>query len=233
MYEQLVKRIRETIEHLELARINAYKDLVYNESYNIEETGIRVSDRLPKCKVKSFQVNGYPVFQFAYEGMLPMYDKDKKYNSEIRDYYIQATNIATHPKKVEGEFGRATLLIVHYFGDFIARDLDNRNRKHLIDAIKMSGIIKNDDWKHIETMEVGMKDPDGKFHLQVYVLDSDNFADFYNYFKKNHLEMRDYPDEKIQNIAKKDVRTEGVFMGSSSYNGSSDNQKDEDDEFWG
>ncbi len=237
MYKQLIKRTKETIEHIELARINAYKDLVHYESYNPVETGIRVSDRLPKCNMELFEDNGYPVFFLSYEGMLPMYSESKKYKSEIRDYYIQVTAQAFDwACLTDIQFERATIFIVHYFGDTIIRDLDNRNRKHIIDGIKIAtGIIEDDSWDYIEVIEMGARESKGKYHVDVYILETENFVEFYKEFKKNLQKSGENFDGNIQKTPKKRVTRLPIHTpprNDKNEKGLNDTKKAEEDEFF-
>jgi hypothetical protein len=46
----------------------------------------------PMAKVKPMIVDDYPIFQFSYEGALPLYkEEDRDYLAMIRYYYYRAT----------------------------------------------------------------------------------------------------------------------------------------------
>src|SRR5690606_9267672 len=64
--------------------------------------------------------------------------------------------------------------ICHFFEDLLIRDLDNRNRSAIINAIRYVGLIKDDSWKEIEVMESGFLDVNRKNHVQVFVTPSQN-----------------------------------------------------------
>ena len=168
---------REAIKHLEMSRIHLYKHLV-QELYAQGHPDVHFSDRLPKCLVRRHEVNGYPVFQLSYDGILPMYDDDAKYQQEIRDYYIRATLRGYDWQANKQTFMKAAIMAVHYFSDLSIRDLDNRNRSVLINAIRYTGLIEDDNWKNVTYLEKGELDAEGRCHVQVYVLDAGNLGDF-------------------------------------------------------
>jgi hypothetical protein len=179
---------REAIKHLEMARIQLYKHLV-QEMYSQGQPDIHFSDRLPKCLVKRHEINGYPVYQLSYAGILPMYDDDPGYHREIRDYYIRATLRGYDWRTNTESFEKAAIMAVHYFSDLSIRDLDNRNRSVLINAIRYTGLIGDDNWKNITYLEKGEMDYKGRCHVQMYVLDSENLSDFLLVHERIHYEI--------------------------------------------
>ncbi|MCP3764652.1 hypothetical protein NLX67_20130 [Domibacillus sp. A3M-37] len=144
-----------------------------------------ISTVYPGAKAKTLAVNGYPVYQFAYEGVLPLYQQDGKYRAAIRHYYFRATFEACGQLPFEKTFDKAAIFIIYYFKDQIIRDLDNRNRKFLMDAIRQTGLITDDSWRHLAVMEEGFHDPHGD-HVQMYVLARENFTDFLAYMERHH-----------------------------------------------
>ncbi|WP_046176728.1 RusA family crossover junction endodeoxyribonuclease [Domibacillus indicus] len=139
----------------------------------------------PGAKTEAKQINGYPVFQFSYEGTLPLYQQDGKYRSAVRYYYFRATFEAYDRNASDLTFSRAAVLIIHYFKDRFVRDLDNRNRKFLLDAIRQTGLIQDDSWRDLAVMEEGYHDPH-KDHVQAYVLAREHLADFLTYMERYH-----------------------------------------------
>ncbi len=144
-----------------------------------------VSAVYPRARAKTLAVNGYSVYQFAYEGLLLHYQQDGKYKAAIRHYYFQSTFEACEQLSIEKRFDKAAIFIIHYFKDQIIRDLDNRNRKFLLDAIRQTGLIRDDSWRYLAVMEEGFHDPHGD-HVKMYVLARENFADFLSYIECNH-----------------------------------------------
>ncbi|MCM3791263.1 hypothetical protein M3221_23295 [Domibacillus indicus] len=156
-----------------------------------------VSTVFPGAKAQTLRVNGYPVYQFAYEGQLPLYQQDGKYRAAIRHYYFKATFEACGQLPLEDTFDKAAIFIVHYFKDRIIRDLDNRNRKFLLDAVRQTGLIQDDSWREVAIMEEGFHDPYGN-HVQMYVLDRDNFANFLAYMETYHRYEIMKPDRSLK-----------------------------------
>lgn len=136
-----------------------------------------------KSKAKPYIIDDYYVFQFQYDGSMPLYDqKDRHYQSIIKDYYAQATYNMYNFGTVDMKFEKAVMIIQHFFPDRVIRDLDNRNRKYLIDAIRHTGLIKNDDFQHLSIFEEGII-TDEEPYVNVFLLEEKNFADFIKYKK--------------------------------------------------
>lgn len=179
------KDYREAIKHLELARISLYKHLV-QDLYAQGHPDVHFSDRLPKCLVRRREINGYLVFQLSYDGIMPMYDDDPKYQQEIRDYYIRATLRGYDWPANRQTFRNAAIMVVHYFNDLSIRDLDNRNRSVMLNAIRYTGLIGDDNWKNVTYLEKGELDEEGRCHVQVYVMDAKNLSDFLIVHERMH-----------------------------------------------
>src|SRR5699024_12566962 len=100
----------------------------------------------------------------------------RQYIKMIRHYYQSATySIISHlkldktQKNNENDVkGKTVILFAHIFNDLSTRDLDNRNKKHVLDAIKITGIIEDDNWQDVILLDVGYLDR-GHNHLQVFV----------------------------------------------------------------
>src|SRR5690625_3420006 len=67
----------------------------------------------PVSKVKPLQINGYPVIQLQYEGLLPHYMNNQSYQQAIRNYYHHATLSAFDFKEYEGLFEEVVILYVN------------------------------------------------------------------------------------------------------------------------
>ncbi|WP_068786906.1 hypothetical protein [Paenibacillus phocaensis] len=133
----------------------------------------------PPCIYRTYMLGDNPVYHFSYQGMLPLYLKDKYYGNQIKDYYTQATIQATMEAVAASQtetpvLSSAFIYICHFFEDLLIRDLDNRNRSAIINAIRYAGLIKDDSWKEIEIMESGFLDVKRKNHVQVFVTPSQN-----------------------------------------------------------
>lgn len=129
----------------------------------------------PPCIYSTYMLGEYPVYQFSYQGMLPLYLKDKQYINQVKDYYTQATMEATAAFQTGAPALKSAFIYTcHFFENLMIRDLDNRNRSAIINAIRYAGFIKDDSWKEIETMESGFLDIGRKNHVQVFVTPSQN-----------------------------------------------------------
>lgn len=138
----------------------------------------------PPCIITKHDVNGIPAYQLSYEGMLPLYfekdpkiirDKDKlkawtKYHQAVRDQYHRVTVDAARLFREHTRIPHAFMYHLHFFGNLIIRDLDNRNRSVLINALRAAGFLCGDDWKNLSTLEEGVADREGKFHVEVFLI---------------------------------------------------------------
>ncbi|MEK5069597.1 hypothetical protein [Sporosarcina sp. FSL K6-1508] len=152
-------------------------------------TAIKRTSVYPMAKVKSMLINDYPVFQFSFDGALPAYkEDDRDYLALIRHYYYRATFDSYDFTKIDFKFSQSVIITAHYFNNMQIRDLDNRNRKLIQDAIRQTGLIGDDSWSRVWNVDVGFLDPKGN-HVQVYVVSQDNFSNFMSYLLEEHWEL--------------------------------------------
>lgn len=200
--------VKEKVEGLkELLRyIEKLKSDVMGRILELDDNAVLppLSTVYPGAKAKPKQVNGYAVFQFSYEGVLPLYQQDRDYRAAIRHYYFRATFEAYERNDANVTFNKAAVLIIHYFKDKIVRDLDNRNRKFLLDAIRQTGLIRDDSWRDLAVMEEGFYDPHGD-HIQMYVTARENFADFLIYMENQHRQEVMLPDLSLKTAVFEDI----------------------------
>lgn len=164
-----MKDIIEAIRAIETARMSIYK-LLSDEKYCAGE--VSLGTRMPTCIVEHIQTGDFEAIKLEYEGALPLYDCDKEYETMIRDYYIQATIQAVKKEGIQKRFNKAIMVINHLFAnEWVIRDHDNRNRKHLIDAVRYAGLIENDSWKELSILEEGVGSNDGNDRVLVYVFE--------------------------------------------------------------
>lgn len=136
------------------------------------------------------------MFQFSYDGMLPVYQKDKEYIKNIRSYYNRVTYMSYDYSQVSHTFGQTLLIICHYFKNNTIRDLDNRNRKYIIDAIRNTQIMGDDCWQNLSILENGYADT--RDHVQVYLVDDANKIDFVSYLDHHHHDLKRLPEIAIK-----------------------------------
>lgn len=149
----------------------------------------------PMAKVQPMIIDNYPVFQFSYDGLLPHNrERDSEYNRIIRNYYFRATFDAYDFEKINIRFKEAVIIFAQYFNDDIVRDLDNLNTNHIQNAIRHTGIIKDDNWHNLWGMNIGFKDPESN-HVQVYLVDRNDFVKFYSYLIKEHEQLKVHNQE--------------------------------------
>lgn len=171
-----LKRLQNAIASLEVTRYLLYHQLA---AMHPDEFEIDYLEALPKCVITE---NTEPVhiLQFSFEGRLPIYfeigdrhNKDhlkEKYRAQNKDYYISAMHQAINRQQIQTRFNeKVVVAIVHLFADMVVRDLDNRNRKYLIDGIKACRIIADDNWHTMSLTEDGFLDKEGKERVEVFI----------------------------------------------------------------
>ncbi len=143
---------------LELAKMNeddvAYQNTTIYPIPEIEEISLPVST-----------VNGEQVFfilRIFFEGALPPYINPRTatghdpYYKDVRTYYEIATDAALRTNRERPSITKAVVFLRHHFKDLIIRDLDNRNRKLIIDALRKNQVMGEDAWQHCSFYEEGV-----------------------------------------------------------------------------
>lgn len=176
--------VEKTLECLEMLRINLYRDLVEAKTYPYQRVPIK-----HKNYFQPLAINGYPVFQFRYEGAMPLYDeKNKKLLALVRNYY-QATLDMYEYSSLDICFDKAALIIQHVFPQHRVRDADNRNRKYLIDAIRFTELIYDDSMDKLLILEEGYIKKGTLPYVNALLLDSRNLHDFLPYREEYALKV--------------------------------------------
>lgn len=190
-----LKQLLKSIEYMKSYLMKEYNYLGLNDE------AIRRTTVYPMAKVKPFVVNDYFVMQFAYDGALPIYDKDLAYLNKVKHYYYLATfDSYDYEKMTLPLFDKAVIVFVHYFNYLQFSDLDNRNAKFIQDAIKLTGVIRDDNWENVWNVHMGYYDKE-RSHVQVYVVEQENLGDFINHLQKNHENMK-IPDSMTPKMDK-------------------------------
>ena len=225
------------------------KKMLFEQLKNIEElkvyimsqinklggnyTAIKRTSVYPMAKVKPMLINDYPVFQFSYDGALPAYkEDDRDYLALIRHYYYRATFDSYDFSNIDFKFDQSVIITAHYFNNMQIRDLDNRNRKLIQDAIRQTGLIGDDSWSRVWNVDVGFFDPKGN-HVQVYVVSQDNFAHFMSYLQDAHWELL-----KVVEASRKETIIEEYKLEEIKKTETVDTESEEKNgipaaEFWG
>lgn len=157
--ERKIKDIRRAVFRLELARFTLYKELADIES-RMDYEFVPIKQTLPPCEVAIYEDSEHgDVLHISYPGMLPRYDTNnregKELRQEVRHYYVHATRDAIKRERIDIRFEQSYVVIIHCFADLRVRDLDNRNRKYLIDALRVTRLIGSDSWMNTVFTELG------------------------------------------------------------------------------
>lgn len=177
------------LRHIEKVRLSILEKINKLRNNPRIEPNINLSSFKEKV-IEPLDVKGFPVYQFSYDGMLPHSDEsDISYIRKIRNYYYQLTLDAYDFDNLEKRLDKAIIIFVQYFNTNLIKDLDNRNKKYIQDAIKRTGLIEDDSWDRVWNMDIGFKDEISN-HVQVYVVEPSYFSLFFDYLLENHEKMK-------------------------------------------
>lgn len=222
MYGQMgtLEDLEKTLKHLDILRVNIMK-AINDVKYNLDMSAyrkVKPAQAHPLSKVTHEVIDNIPYFQFSYDGMLPHFnERDNEHLSLIRKYYLKATLSAYDYSKIDYKFKNAFIVFVQYFKDNIIRDLENRNKKYIQDAIKATGLISDDCWHSVWNADLGFLDPESN-HVQVYLVSKEDFANFYNILLEKHDEMKRTFNAKEQkkNILS-EIKNQNQVKNEASY----------------
>lgn len=189
------------IEKMRMEVIHNIQDLKEEEmknnedSYTLEglkQTRLEALKRLGSYRLLHFKTNedSFVAHQFSYYGTLPPYKEG--YHTLVKQYYnsIHSFLYDKYDKELAIK-GKAYLVLAHYFEDKKIRDLDNRNRKYIIDMLRGTPLLTNDTWQDLCIYEEGFLD--SVPHLQVYLLDKKHKNAFNQYFDERHESLKIIP----------------------------------------
>lgn len=130
------------------------------------------------------QLEDMEVICFYYDDVIPSYKaKSKDKDMVTSRYFTLATTRQLAELKGFTLTDNNILYIEHRFKDKRSRDLDNRNRKLLIDALKYNNIINDDNMSNLSIFEHG-KEGQPTNETLVFLLKEDDFLRFYDLWRK-------------------------------------------------
>lgn len=183
-----MKELLLTLQTLEKMRNEIIKTIADTATHTgYEGFSKEVSDefgRFETLTMKNEVGDSFNVHHFAFLGALPLYKEGFQYTTEA--YYH--TLLSLFHDDFEGVTplgGVSCLAIYHFFENEVIRDIDNRNRKYIIDMVRGTGLIRDDNWKELSLYERGFKDSCN--HIQVYLFEDINKNSF---FKNFSLDMQ-------------------------------------------
>lgn len=171
------EELKEQLIMIEKLKVGIMKQINLNKG---NEDAIVKTIAYPSAKVKPLNVNGFKVFRFSYDGALPLFLEDKEYIKMITDFYYHATYSSFDFREYKDVFDEVFIIYCHYFNDPVVRDLDNRNKKFIQDAIRHTRIINDDNWSKVFNTDIAFLDDFN--HTQVFVVEKENYIDFMQEF---------------------------------------------------
>ncbi|MFS0815416.1 hypothetical protein ABC382_00410 [Lysinibacillus sp. 1P01SD] len=200
----------EMMKHETMARLIKIRDS-YEYAERQEDLGDAETSDFPSAFVKQFilpcssSIGGtYTVTQFSFWGTLPIYQQS--YKQKVFEYYNDALDNAFDFESIRHSYGKSLLIIQHFMKASIIRDLDNLNRKYIIDSIRLTGIIKDDSWLDLSLYEEGKKDRTP--HIQVYLVEDKYKYTFLEYLNEHTHELKRIPKLQERKKAKKHFEKE-------------------------
>lgn len=147
----------------------------------------------------SFQVDGKEIlyYFFSYDKNIHALMRRRNYwkarSSELDDGSTLLRFLAKETFKQLDKnsnfpvFQHSVMIIIHYFADYRTHDLDNFIYKPIVDTIKRTLIIPDDDYSNLSIFNIGERDVQDR--IEVYVIPH---AFFVNFVMKNFRELTDY-----------------------------------------
>lgn len=202
--------ILELMKHETMARLISLRNSNEYAERQEDLSKAETSD-FPSAFVKQFilpcnaSIGGtYTVTQFSFWGTLPIYQQS--YKQKVFEYYNDALDGAFDFESIRHSYGKSLLIIQHFMKASIIRDLDNLNRKYIIDSVRLTGIIKDDSWLDLSLYEEGRKDRTP--HIQVYLVEDKYKYVFLEYLNEHTHELKRIPKLQERKKAKKHFENE-------------------------
>lgn len=147
------------------------------------------------------QLENMEVICLYYDDVIPSYKattKDKEYGRNISRYFTLATARQLAELKSFTPTEKNILYIEQHFKHTRSRDLDNRNRKLLIDALKYNHIISDDNMNNLSIFEHG-KEGQPNNETLVFLIKEDDFIRFFELWKRTN------PKEILEEIEQRRI----------------------------
>lgn|GEM_PF-761985 len=151
---QRKERLKTLLKTQQMGVVAIHKELLYLDTF-FNEYPV-----LPEhVETLSYQWFDDSILKITLDGILPYFDKeDGKYYRTMRDFYIQQLVHFAKNEGIRARFEPAFLAIIQFFPDLTIRDYDNRSRKFIIDGLRLSGLIADDNWMKVSILEDGFLD---------------------------------------------------------------------------
>lgn len=171
-------KINELTDALDSAKVKAMLFIEQTKHIKIEKYSEQAAIRNTFINNNPILMNDYQVLMFYFDSVLPSYKtKDKNYGQTVASYYnlAIARQLTTVTQNLQGE--EFVIFIEQHFKDMQLRDLDNRNRKLLIDALRHNLVFKDDSYKYISIFEEAYN-VRNQNEMIVYIVEKVNFHHF-------------------------------------------------------
>lgn len=126
-----------------------------------------------------------PFYHFVFEGEFYKYLRIRNNRlltdgARINEFFVKKSFEHYDFNNPYFVFNRAVMIIIHCFSDFSKRDLDNNCYKPVIDGIRKTGIIPDDNWRNLSLMILGdiISGSDKQERIETYIVPHQFFKEF-------------------------------------------------------
>lgn len=170
--------IVEILHNIEKMKLNIVSNFEHTIAQNYSIEGDDKTKNILKNFQNPFIFRDFPIYFLKFVGSLPIFKKeDKAYVRLMQHYYGLATSRQLQNNNLPA-LHSAVAIIEHHFEDNIIRDIDNRNRKFITDAIRYSQVIKDDDIQHYSIYEEGFSNQE-ETCVKVFIIPKENLCTFF------------------------------------------------------
>ena len=101
----------------------------------------------------------------------------------ISDYYFQSTISPYDFEALKGIFHKVFIIYCHFFDNHDNKDIENRNKKYIQDAIRHTRVLSDDNWELVSNVDMGFLDDYN--HVDVFVVRDEKAVDLIERLKED------------------------------------------------
>lgn len=150
----MIEGLNETYYHIEMLRYDLYR-LVEKNTNLIEDN---ILHKIPITTNSNAYWNGQSIKIIIPEIIPKKTLSSKQWDEKVSGYWIGCITNALRDLDLEIKYLKAICLIVTYSPFKMRWDVDNRCYKFIIDGIRYSRILHDDDWKNMTVILAGSID---------------------------------------------------------------------------
>ncbi|MED0738532.1 hypothetical protein [Aneurinibacillus thermoaerophilus] len=166
--EKLKEQLKRTYESTKLASIHLGQQIEALEQEKDKVSFLSIPDHSFGA---SAEILASGVIRVTIPDIPPSHEIERNdVNKEIRRYYAGMVANPIRSLNFLEKIKHAVVLIVYYYPNYVIRDGDNRAVKPLLDGIRYSRIIEDDNWKYLSFTVCGELDKQNP-RTELYLFD--------------------------------------------------------------